>query len=84
MLHVVCPNRSYDPETIAVMTAAFDGVSRSVSEQINGNEGMKQALALIILRHIDEGECDPGRLADVVLHEWTGADRSAIKCSARG
>jgi hypothetical protein len=72
MLHVVEPNRSYDPETVAVMTAAFDSVSRSVSKQINGNDDMRRALALLILKHVDRGERDPERLADLVLREWTG------------
>jgi hypothetical protein len=65
------------PETVALATAAFDSVCSSVPHPINGNEDMTQTLALIILRHIDRGERDPQRLADVALREWTGSARSA-------
>jgi hypothetical protein len=61
------------------MTAAFDRVCQSVSEQMNGNDDVKKTLALIILRHVDQGERDSERLADVALREWTGADRSEIR-----
>jgi hypothetical protein len=85
MLHLVETNRTYDPETVAAMTTAFDRVCQSVSQRINGNQDVKQTLALIILRHVDKGERDPERLADVALREWTGTDRSAIAHrSARG
>ena len=77
MLHLVQPNRSYSPEAVAVMTTAFDRVSQSVSKWMNGNDDIKQTLALIILRHVDRGERDPERLADIALREWTGAARSA-------
>jgi len=78
MLHLVQLNRSYSPETVAVMSAAFDSVTQSVSHWMNGNDDVKRTLALIILRHVDEGERDPERLADLALHEWTGSDRSEI------
>jgi hypothetical protein len=38
MLHLVQVDRCYDPETVSVMTAAFDVVCQLVSEQMNGNE----------------------------------------------
>jgi hypothetical protein len=74
MLHLVRPNRAYDPETVAAMTAAFDRVCQSGSQWINGNDNVKQTLVLIILRHGDRGERDPQRFADVALREWTSAD----------
>jgi hypothetical protein len=74
MLHLVRPNRAYDPETVAAMTAAFDRVCQSGSQWINGNDNVKQTLVLIILRHGDRGERDPQRIADVALREWTSAD----------
>ena len=79
MLHLVPNDRTYSPETVALMTAAFDRVCQSVSHQMNeknGNEDMRRTLALIILRYVDRGERDPERLADVALREWTGSDRS--------
>ena len=77
MLHLVQLDRSYSPETISVMTAAFDRVCQSVSKRMNGNDDVKKTLALIILRHVDRGERDAERLAEIAFREWTGADRSA-------
>jgi hypothetical protein len=45
---------------------------------MNGNDDVKKTLALIILRHIDRGERDAGRLAETAFQEWMGTDRSAI------
>ena len=78
MLHLVQLDRSYSPETISVMTAAFDRVCQSVSKQMNGSDDVKKTLALIILRHVDRGECNAERLAEIAFREWTGSDRSAI------
>jgi hypothetical protein len=60
------------------MTAAFDEVCQSVSKQLSGNDEVKKTLALIILRHIDRGEFNAERLAEISFHEWTGTDRSPI------
>ena len=76
MLHLVPNDRTYSPETVALMTAAFDRLCQSVSHQVNeksGNEEMRRTLALIILRYVDRGERDPERLADVAFREWTGS-----------
>jgi hypothetical protein len=78
MLHLVQLDRSYTPETIAVMGAAFEKVCQSISKQMNGNDDLKKTLALIILRHADREERDPERLAETALREWTGTDRSAL------
>jgi len=78
MLHLVQLDRSYRPETISVMTAAFDRVCQSITEQMNGDDVIKKTLALIIIRHVDRGERDPARLAERAFREWTGTDRSAI------
>jgi hypothetical protein len=68
MLHIL--SRSYSPEAIAAMTAAYDRVRQSLSARINGNEDVMQSLALIILRHVDQGESDPVRLSDVASANW--------------
>ena len=78
MLHLVQLDRSYSPETISVMTAAFDRVCQSVSKRMNGSDDVKKTLALIILRHVDRGECNAERLAEIAFREWAGTDRSAI------
>ena len=77
MLHLVEPGRSYDPETIAVMTTAFDRVCRSLSARMNGNDDVKRVLAAAILRRVDQGERDAMLLAAAALHELTGSQRSA-------
>ena len=77
MLHLVKMSRSYSPETIAAMTAAYDRVCQSLSTRINGNEDVMQSLALIILRHVDQGESYPARLSDVAFRELAGSARSA-------
>ena len=78
MLHLVQLDRSYSPEIVSIMTAAFDMVCQSVSTEMNANDAVKKTLALIILRHVDRGERDPEQLADIAFHEWIGSDRSAI------
>jgi hypothetical protein len=82
MLQLVPNDRTYSPETLDLMTAAFRTVSQSISGRMNGNEGERQTLALMILRHVDLGERDPERLADIALRELTGGDRSAGQTSA--
>jgi len=79
MLHLVQPDRCYCPETISVMTATFDRVSKTVAEQMNSNYAVKKTLALIILRAVDRGERDPDRLAETAFREWTSTDRSVIR-----
>ena len=78
MLHLVQLDRTYSPETISVMTGAFERVCASLSRRMNGNDHVKERLALAILRHIDRGERDPERLADVAFLECAGLDRSAF------
>jgi hypothetical protein len=66
------PDRSYGPETIAVMSVAIDKACQFISK--DGSVDDKKTLALIILRLVDQGECDPERLAETAFREWTGVD----------
>jgi hypothetical protein len=77
MLHLVEIPRTYGPETVAAMTVAFDRVCQSASHWINGNDDVKQTLALTILRYVDRGERDPERLADVVIRELAWGEHAA-------
>ncbi len=78
MLHLVeSSGRAYDPETIAVMTAAFDAVCQSLAGRMNGSDDLRRTLASVILRHIDQGERDPTRLADAVYLELAALNESA-------
>jgi hypothetical protein len=52
MLQLVPNDRTYSPRPLALMTAAFDSVFRSVFGRMNGKEGVRQTLALIILRQV--------------------------------
>jgi hypothetical protein len=45
---------------------------------MSGSADVKNTLALIIVRLVDQGERDPERLAEAAFQEWTGTDRSAI------
>ena len=77
MLQILNSNRTYDPETVAVMTAAFDEVCRSLSATMNRNEDVKQRLAEAILQRVDRGERDPMVIAVSVMDQLTGIRRSA-------
>jgi len=79
MLHVVKLDRSYGPETIAVMTTAFDTVCQSLSSRIRDDEHLQRIIALAILRLADQGVRDPILLADAAFRELAGTDRSAIR-----
>jgi hypothetical protein len=71
------PNRVYPPETVAIMTAAFDSICQSLSTRTNGGDRLREKLAVIILRYVDDGERDPERLADLSLRELAGIDDAA-------
>lgn len=74
MLHLVKPNRAYDPQTIAVMTAAFDRACQSLSARKNEDEDVKRKLAEAILRLVDYGESDPTVIAIAVVDQLTAPD----------
>jgi two-component sensor histidine kinase len=77
MLHLVqLEGRTYSPETIAVMTAAFDAVCRRLSTRMNGSDDLPRTVALAILRRVDQGEHDPTLLADTVCRELDGLNGS--------
>jgi hypothetical protein len=63
-------HRTFNTETVAATTAAFDRVCQSVSQR---NDNGEQAPAQMILPHVDLGERDTERLADAALREWTAA-----------
>jgi hypothetical protein len=71
MLRLVQPDRFYGPETVALMGAAFDRVYQSISKQMNGSGNVKETLALIILRLVDQGESDLEGLAGSPFRDWT-------------
>jgi len=75
MSHRVKIDRTYDPEALAVVGAAFDGVWQAALKRMKpmaGNDDAKRALALTVLRLFDHGERDPERLAEMALRECSG------------
>ena len=83
MLDIAGCDRVYPPEVVMAMTTAFDNVCRSVSTQISGDDGLRRQLALIIIRHVDEGEHDPVRLSELALNELAGIDVSEQVAQAK-
>ena len=57
----------YDPDTLGVMAEAFDRACRFLPNQFRHNDRMRRRLALQIIRHVNEGETDPTRLADSAI-----------------
>jgi len=78
MPHLIDTDRNYPPETVVAMTAAFESVCQSISVRTSRNETVRDKLASIILRLVNDGEFDSIRLADVALRQLTGNDRSEI------
>jgi hypothetical protein len=82
MLHRDEIDRTYGPEALAVVGAAFDRVWQTALERTNpmeGNDDAKRALALTVLRLFDQGEREPERLAEIALREWSDTDGSTIR-----
>ena len=60
--------RVYGPNSLKIMTAAFDYAHKSLPAKFQENDRARRKLALLILRHIERGEHDPERLgASAVL-----------------
>ena len=54
--------RVYSPDSLKVMTTAFDYAHNTLPAKLQENDRAAQ-VALLILRHIERGEHDPERLA---------------------
>jgi hypothetical protein len=44
----------------------------ALDPRMNDNDDVRQAVALVILRHVDQGESDSVRLSDVTFRELAG------------
>jgi hypothetical protein len=62
--------RAYSPDTLKVMTTAFDNAHKCLPASFRENDQARRKLALLILRHIERGERDPVCLADSVVLEF--------------
>ena len=83
MLGPVALDRSYDPALLAAMNEAFEKICHSVSSQMNGNDDVRKAVALAILKYTDLGETDPARLSELALKHLMGQDRDRSKLGVR-
>ena len=57
----------YDPETLTIMSNAFDRACDILPVQFRDSDHMRRKLASRIIRHLDDGESDPTRLADSAI-----------------
>jgi hypothetical protein len=60
----------YGPDTLKRMGAAFDLAWRAVSRGAERIESTRTMLARRILLHVDRGERDPRRLADLAVLDF--------------
>lgn len=65
MLDLIDGHRSYHPELVAAMIAAFERATQRLASPADAEARRK--LALEIIRHVDEGERDPVRLSELAL-----------------
>jgi hypothetical protein len=54
----------YDPDTLRIMTDAFDHACNFLPAQFRNNDSIRRKLALHIIRDLNDGESDSTRLAD--------------------
>jgi hypothetical protein len=57
----------YDPDTLRVMTNAFDRACDFLPAQFRNSDRMRTKLALHIIHHVNNGESNPTRLADSAI-----------------
>lgn len=62
--------RVYGPDTLKIMTTAFDNANKCLPAKFRKNDQARRKLALLILRHIERGEYDPECLADSAVLDF--------------
>jgi hypothetical protein len=62
--------RSYGPDSLKIMTVAFDNAHKSLPAKFQKNDRARRKLALLIFRHIERGEHDPVRLANSAVLDF--------------
>jgi hypothetical protein len=58
---------SYDPDSLRIMTTAFDRACDFLPVQFRNSDRMRRKLATHIIRQVNDGESDPTRLADSAI-----------------
>ena len=51
--------RVYDPDTLKIMSMAFDNAHKCLPEKYRKSDQARRKLALLVMRHIGRGERDP-------------------------
>src|SRR5215510_16431028 len=81
-------SRVYDPHTLSIMGIAFDRACDFLPVQFSGSDYMRRKLASHIIRHVNDGESDPTRLADSAIVsifgnpiDWSSARHQATTSS---
>jgi hypothetical protein len=57
----------YDPGTLSIMADAFDRACDFLPVQFRDSDHMRRKLASHIIRHVNDGESDPTRLAETAI-----------------
>jgi len=58
---------AYDPDSLRIMTNAFDRACDFLPAQFRDDGRMRRKLAMHIIRQVNDGEIDPTRLADSAI-----------------
>jgi hypothetical protein len=59
--------RVYGPDTLKIMTTAFDNAHECLPAKFKENDRARRKLALLIIRHMERGERNPVSLATVAV-----------------
>jgi hypothetical protein len=63
--------RVYGPDTLKIMTAAFDNAHRCLpATQLKENDHARRKLALLIIRHMERGKHNPASHANVAVLDF--------------
>ena len=62
--------RAYGPDTLKIMTKAFDDALKRLPKKFRESDRARRKLALLVLRHIGRGERDPVCLADLTALDF--------------
>jgi hypothetical protein len=67
--HLVSYRGAYNPDEVAIMSAAFDMAYASLSTPAGNDVDLCGALARAILRQVNQGEYDPTRISELACNE---------------
>src|SRR5262245_38476104 len=62
--------RVYGPDTLKIITAAFDDAHECLPAEFQKSDHARRKLALLILRHVQHGEYDQSRLAETAVLDF--------------